>query len=79
MAEKKFGGILIILVPHIVERIVKEYGVDDEKATEMLYESKLYASLEDEQTKLWHLSAPALFDLFVEEQQTGHITFPEEV
>ena len=78
MAEKRFGSILIILVPHVVELIMKEYSVDDEKAMEMLYDSKLYAALEDEQTKLWHLSAIALFDLFQEEQKTGMITYPEE-
>jgi hypothetical protein len=79
MAEKRFSSVLIILVPNIVERIMEEYGVGDEKATEMLYESKLYTALENEQTKLWHLSAVALFDLFNEEQKTGKITFPEEV
>jgi hypothetical protein len=34
--------------------------------------------LEDEQTKLWHLSANALFEMFQEEQETGKITYPEE-
>jgi hypothetical protein len=39
----------------------------------MLYESKLFASLEEEQTKLWHLSALAMFGLFNEEHQTGYL------
>ena len=44
----------------------------------MFYTSLLYERLEDEPTKLWHLSARALFDLFQEERNTGKITYPEE-
>ena len=50
----------------------------DEKAAEMFYPSALFAALEDEHTKLWHLSAHALFEMFQEELQTGKITYPEE-
>ena len=39
----------------------------------------VYSLLEKEETKLWHLSAPALFELYDEEVRTGSITFPEEV
>ena len=70
---------LVFLVPQLLELIMKEYKVSDEKATDMLYSSELYKTLEDEKTKLWHLSAHALFELFMEEQQTGQITYPEEV
>jgi len=69
---------LIFLVPQLLALIMKEYKVSDEKATDMLYSSELFKTLEDEKTKLWHLSAHALFELFVEEQQTGQITYPEE-
>jgi len=55
-----------------------EYAVNDEKAAEMFYSSKLFTVLEEEQTKLWHLSANALFEMFQEELQTGNITYPEE-
>ena len=69
---------LIFLVPQVLEIIMKEYEADEEKAAEMFYSSELFKTLEDEKTKLWHLSAHALFDLFQEEQQTGKITYPEE-
>ena len=69
---------LVFLVPQLLELIMAEYNVSDEKATDMLYSSELFKTLEDEKTKLWHLSAHALFELFREEQQTGHITYPEE-
>ena len=69
---------LIFLLPQLLELMRQEYKVSEEKATEMLYSSELFKTLEDEKTKLWHLSAPALFELFMEEQQTGQITYPEE-
>jgi hypothetical protein len=78
MDNNKFSSMLFLLVPQIAELIMQEYGVNDERATEMLYSSKLYSALEEEETKLWHLSAHALFELFLEEQQTGKITYPEE-
>jgi hypothetical protein len=78
MEFDKFSGLLFFLVPQIVQLIMQEYNLNDEKATELLYASELYATLEEENTKLWHLSAHALFDLFQEEQTTGKITYPEE-
>jgi hypothetical protein len=78
MEFDKFSGLLFFLVPQIVQLIMQEYNLNDEKATELLYASELYATLEEENTKLWHLSSHALFDLFMEEQTTGKITYPEE-
>ncbi|MCL1828825.1 MAG: hypothetical protein FWG32_04930 [Oscillospiraceae bacterium] len=78
MDENKFSTILIFLVPQILELVMEEYKVDDEKATVMFYASELYKGLEEEETKLWHLSAHALFEMFQEELETGKITYPEE-
>ena len=78
MNNEKFSSMLFLLVPQIVQLIRDAYQSDEEKATELLYESELYGKLEDESTKLWHLSAHALFEMFCEEQETGSITYPEE-
>ncbi len=78
MEQNKLPGLLVFIIQQIVELIIREYGYNDEKATEMLYESELYAALEKEETKLWHLSAYALFEMYREEHQTGHISYPEE-
>lgn len=43
-----------------------------------LYESRLYADLERENSKLWHLSPLALAELWYSEKTTGHIPYPEE-
>ena len=76
--NNKLTTALILLVPQIIELIKNEYEVDDFKAMEMFYQSELYMRLEEEKTKLWHLSAYALFEMFQEEVETGKITYPEE-
>jgi len=78
MAKNKFVTVLIFLVPQILKLIINEYNVSDRKAAEMFYTSELYKSLEEEETKLWHLSAHALFEMYQEEVDTGKITYPEE-
>ena len=78
MDKIKFSTVLIFLVPQVLELVISEYKVDDEKAAEMFYASTLYKGLEEEETKLWHLSAHALFEMFQEELETGKITYPEE-
>ena len=78
MEQKKFEAILILLVPQVVSIITEKHKCDELTATKAFYDSKLYSLLELEGTKLWHLSAPALFELYDEECRVGRITFPEE-
>ena len=78
MDEKRFSSQLFLVVPQIIELIVDKNQIDEERATELFYNSELYAQLEDEKTKLWHLSPLALFEMFCEERETGKITYPEE-
>ena len=78
MEQNRLTTILIFLVPQILALIMGKHAINEEKAAEMFYSSKLFAALEDERTKLWHLSAHALFEMFQEELQTGNITYPEE-
>ncbi len=78
MDRKKFEAVLILLVPQVVSLIAEKHGCDELTAARSFYVSKLYSLLEKEETKLWHLSAPALYELYNEEIRTGSITFPEE-
>mgnify|MGYP006293601919 CR=1 FL=1 len=78
MEKQRFSSMLFLLVPQIIQLMIEDSKIDEEKATELLYASELYARLEDEETKLWHLSANALYEMFKEEQETGTITYPEE-
>ena len=78
MEQRKFEAILILLVPQIISLISENNSCDELSAAKQFYESKLYSLLEVEDTKLWHLSAPALYEMYDEEKRTGRITFPEE-
>ena len=77
MEQKKFEAMLVLIVPKIIGLIVENHGVDEVTAARKFYESKVYSSLEEEDTKLWHLSPLMLFHMYDEEVKTGNITFPE--
>lgn len=77
MEQKKFKALLVLIVPQVIGLIVKHEGVDEISAAKNFYESRVYALLDEEETKLWQLSPLALYHMYAEEKQTGTITFPE--
>lgn len=77
MEQKKFEALLVLIVPKVVALILENYPMDEVAASRSFYESKVYALLEQEDTKLWQLSPLTLFNLYDEERQMGNITFPE--
>ena len=79
MEKNKFEVILILIVQNLISEIVKKENISEIEATNKLYSSQLYTTLEQEDTKLWHLSPKALYELYAEEQTTGTITYPEEM
>lgn len=74
----QFTATLQMIIPQVVDRMVKEYGLEASEAVGMLYRSQLYADLERESSKLWHLSPLALAELWHNEVTTGQIQYPEE-
>lgn len=78
MEQKKFEAMLVLIVPKIIALIVQNQGIDEVTASRRFYESRVYSLLEEEDTKLWHLSPLTLFHMYDEEVNTGNITFPEE-
>ena len=78
MEKQKFEAMLILLVPQVVHLITEKYPFDEVTASKEFYDSQVYSFLEQEDTKLWHLSALTLFNMFDEEKKTGTFTFPEE-
>lgn len=76
--QEQFKATLQLLVPLIINEIVKARRVSDQEAFALLYSSLVYDKLENEKTKLWHLSPLCLADLLGEELDTGSVTFPEE-
>lgn len=78
MEKQKFEAMLILLVPQVIHLINENYPYDEVTASKEFYDSNVYSFLEQEDTKLWHLSALTLFHMFDEEKKTGTFTFPEE-
>ena len=78
MDEKKFNMVLTLLVPQVIELIMKNYSLDEIAASRELYKSRLYALLEQEDTKIWHLSPLTLFNMYDDEKQRGFFDVPEE-
>lgn len=78
MEKKKFEAMLVLLVPQVIHLIAENYSYSEVEASKEFYSSKVYSFLEEEDTKLWHLSPLTLFNMFDEEKQTGNFIFPEE-
>ncbi len=79
MGAEKFGAVMGVLVEQIVHLITENYAYDEVTASNKFYNSKVYALLEQEETKLWHFSPLTLFHLFDQEQKMGSFELPEEV
>lgn len=78
MEAQKFSVVMGIIVPQIINLITENYSYDEMTASNEFYNSKVYALLEQEETKLWHFSPLTLFNMFDEEKKTGSFELPEE-
>lgn len=77
MRKEQFVAIMPYISADLVEMIAEKQNISVDAAIRKLYLSKLYAMLEDEETKLWHYSTNMLYSLFEQEEQTGSIDFPD--
>ena len=75
---KNISPVIAMITPGIVTLLMEKRGLLLEEAFDILYNSQLYKTLEDEETKVWRLGYPLLYDLLEEELITGNITWPEE-
>jgi hypothetical protein len=76
--QENVYSVIALTTPGIIELLMKNRGICQEDAAKLLYNSELYRTLEDEETKVWRLSHPILYNLLEEELATGKITWPEE-
>lgn len=77
MDKKCFDGIMLLIVPEVINLIIEEGGYDERTATLRFYESKLYSLLEKEDTKLWHSVLYRYIRCLMKKLKRGKITFPE--
>jgi hypothetical protein len=78
MSNHEFASMLKLLISSLLQLIEENKSLLPQEAADLLYSSQLYGKLEQDDTKLWHLSAHALYDLLEEEITAGKITYPEE-
>lgn len=77
MDKNKFDAIFPIISAALVEKIVIELNISDKDAVTELYSSYLYEMLEREETKFWQYSTEKLFEMFLEQRNSGKISFPQ--
>jgi hypothetical protein len=77
VTKEEFAPMLWLLIPSLVRVLIDEKGLSFSESVGAVYTSKLYKALEDESTKLWHLSEYALASLLYTELEGGIVRYPE--
>ena len=77
MGQEQFAAIMPYICSDLVAMICEKQNIPDEEAIKQLYDSKLYAILEREETNVWYYSTPMLYSLLEQERTTGKIDFPD--
>lgn len=77
MGQEQFAAIMPYISADLVGMIAKRKNISESDAITRLYDSKLYAILEQEDTKVWQYSTDMLYSLFEQEEKTGKIEFPD--
>lgn len=70
MKQEQFVAIMPYISTDLVSMISEKQNISEETAIKKLYSSKLYASLEKEETKVWQYSTQMLYSLFEQEEKT---------
>jgi len=78
MTDIEFKATLQMLLPMVIQVIIENKYLSVIDAIKIFYKSQLYKKIEQESTKLWHLSPLALYELLEIELQTGKTVFPTE-
>lgn len=77
MDKGKFDAVFPIICADLVKKIMIELNLSENETITKLYDSYLYEKLEQEETKVWQYSTEKLFEMFLEEKNTGKIIFPD--
>ncbi len=77
MTQEQFSTMMPTISADLVAMITKKQDVSEDDAIRQLYASKLYAALEQEETKVWQYSTNMLYALYEQERNTGKIRFPD--
>ena len=78
MSTDRFSLILSIKVSGLMEALMEKTGLGLDDALLRVYQSKLYRTLADEESKMWHHSPLLLLDCLQSEIKTGNPEYPDE-
>ncbi|MCL2844957.1 MAG: hypothetical protein FWE23_05855 [Chitinivibrionia bacterium] len=73
----KYSIIMYTKLNGLVKLFMRETGLKFREALAFIYNSQVFATLEDESTKIWHYSEILLFDLLMQEKATGKVDYPD--
>lgn len=76
MNDRSFETLLYGITANVVAKIAELNNWDEDTSMERFAQSKLYAYLEREETKVWQYSSLMLAQLFNEER-SGNLSLPE--
>ena len=74
MDDNQLAALLPFMVSAIADKIAVYYQVSEDEAIRRLYDSELYAMLEQEKTKVWHFSVLKL-EHHLSGKDTVHLFF----
>ena len=77
MSHEQFDILLPLIITDLISMIVDRQKLPEQDAIRLLYHSKLYASLELENTKLWQYSTPMLYSLLEQELSGKGLCYPD--
>lgn len=77
MGQDQFVAIMPYISADLIGIIAEKQNISESDALDKLYASKLYAVLEQEDTKVWQYSTQMLYALFEGEEKTGELRFPD--
>ncbi len=76
MSDKEFESLMSLILAGTVNIIMQNNNWDEDYALNRFISSKVYNKLEQEDTKVWHLSTTCLAMLF-ENERKGQLLWPE--
>ncbi len=74
MEDKLFIDMMLEKAQVLTNKIKNYYNISFNEARKLLYNSKIYKAIENEETKMWYYSSFDLFNMFLEEQEKGTYT-----
>ena len=77
MSQEQFHALMPVICADIVSLIVAKRDIPETEAIQLLYSSKLYADLEQEDTKVWQYSTYMLYSLLEQEWSSGTVRYPD--